>query len=787
MPYLSDDVVLSPRAVRMAAALAEAPDVRPDPDVWDPSWLTDEELAALLPVAYASADRSLRSDVERAASEREPRFTPGACSAMFDALVDMLPRRGRADLDTGLGALLRCTGPWPPGLTDRAATLVRAMLERGEEAGTYRLLAMARLAGPMLHAEVAAGFAVEGEIARAELELLLTWPVRELVAFCEVEGRQRFRSVAMPTPPWAWELVADAGYARFARWALGQARARAAAVQAGEVPYRADKAFTADEVRTLGRAARLALRRDEPWLPEAVDRLLHDVAVAPKEDARTLPSQALLFEITRAVEDFPTPETAASLRAVRRTVRHRGVPKQLDRMLKRVDAALAERVEVALRMPDLGFPPDGVLRTPVGECTAVITVEEEKATLGWLGPDGRPRRSTPAQVRREHRETVKDLRNLAKRVRAHLSTLVRALEGGLPAEATRPYERWREDLVRHPLAGTTVRRLIWEVEAEPGRWRAVLPSPEGLLDSTGAAVDEPGRDAAVRLWHPIRSDAEEITRWRDLIVERRIRQPFPQAFREVYRLTPAEEEAGTHSERFAAHLVHYRRMFALFRARGWRSGLLGPWDGGGEDEAERVLAGRWRVAFRHLHADEGIASTDRVRFARRVADGWREVPLTEVPPVVFSEAMRDVDLFVGVSSLAADPDWAQRREDPYRAYRHEHAFGELTPSAEARREALARILPRTKIADRCALTDRFLVVRGDLRTYRIHLGSANVVMEPDGAYLCIVPARPGPRVYLPFEEDRLSLILGKAFLLAADTEITDESIRAQITCGPPAG
>ncbi|MBA9002915.1 DUF4132 domain-containing protein [Thermomonospora cellulosilytica] len=785
MSYIADDVALSPLAARMAAELARAQGPYPEPELRDASRLTDEELGALLPAAYAAANLSMRWIVEGAAGERQPRFTPGACLKMFDALVDGLPRRRWADLDEGVGALLRCTGPWPDGLAERAATLVRAMLELGRELGTHRLLAVARLAGPETYAEVAAGFAADGEIARAELDLLLPWEVRELAAFSEVGAYRRHRSVAMPVPPEAWDRVADAGYAEFARRALAAAEARVAAVQAGEVPYRADKAFTSDEVETLGRAARTALRRDEPWLPDLLDRLLRGVVVAPEQNARTLPSQALLFEITRAVEAFPTPEAVASLRAVRRTVRHKGVPKQLDRMLKRVDAALAERTEVALRMPDLGFAADGTLRTPVGDCTAVVTVGEEDAVLGWHGPDGRPRRSVPAPVRREHGDTVKELRNLVKQVRAHLTTLVRALEGGFPVEAAQPYGRWRDGLVRHPLAGTTVRRLIWEIEVEPGLWRAVLPSDDGLLDSSGAVVAEPDEDAAVRLWHPIRSGAGEIARWRDLIVERGVRQPFKQAFREVYRLTPAEEEAGTHSERFAAHLVHYRRMFALLRARGWKSDLLGPWDGGSEDEAERVLAGEWRAAFRHIHVDEDVASTDRVRFARRTDAGWRNVPLAEVPPLVFSEAMRDVDLFVGVTSLAADPDWARRREDPYWEYRLGNAFGELTPSAEARREALARILPRTRIADRCELTDRFLVVRGDLRTYRIHLGSANILMDPDGAYLCVVPARSGPAVHLPFQEDRLSLILSKAFLLAADTGITDESIRGQIALGLP--
>ncbi|WP_254716727.1 DUF4132 domain-containing protein [Actinomadura sp. WMMB 499] len=431
---------------------------------------------------------------------------------------------------------------------------------------------------------------------------------------------------------------------------------------------------------------------------------------------------------------------------------------------------------MALRLPDLGFGPDGALRRELGGHTAVITIDGTAARLSFE-QDGRELRSVPAAVRRDHKDAVKELRDLVKRVGAQLATLVRALEGGFPAGARHAFGWWRDRLVRHPVAGPTVRGLIWEVETAPGAWTAVLPAIGDLPDAPD--------DAAVRLWHPIGARGGDVRAWRDALVERGVRQPFKQAFREIYRLTPAEEEARTHSTRFAAHLVHYRRLFALFRARGWTSRLLGPWDGGAQDEAARVLAGEWRIRFAHVLAEVGpddLAGTDRIRFDRRVAGAWRAAPLAEVPPVVFSEAMRDVDLFVSVTSIAADPDWTD--DGPALAYWERARFGELDESARTRRDALARVLPRTKIADRCTLDGRFLVVRGELRTYKIHLGSANVLMEPDGAYLCVVSERrPAGRVFVPFEEERLSLILSKAFLLAADEKITDPSIRTQIERG----
>jgi hypothetical protein len=59
-------------------------------------------------------------------------------------------------------------------------------------------------------------------------------------------------------------------------------------------------------------------------------------------------------------------------------------------------------------------------------------------------------------------------------------------------------------------------------------------------------------------------------------------------------------------------------------------------------------------------------------------------------------------------------------------------------------------------------------------------------MEPNDQYLCIVPDRSPARggesdLFLPFEGDSvLSVVLSKAFLLAADRKIADPTITGQI-------
>ena len=162
------------------------------------------------------------------------------------------------------------------------------------------------------------------------------------------------------------------------------------------------------------------------------------------------------------------------------------------------------------------------------------------------------------------------------------------------------------------------------------------------------------------------------------------------------------------------------------------------------------------------------------------------LPLTDVPPKVFSEVMRDVDLFVGVASVGNDPNWQDGGpEGRFRDYWQDYSFGDLSTTAKTRKAVLERLVPRLKIADRCSFADRFLVVRGDVRTYKIHLGSGNILMEPNDEYLCIVPDaslnRKGANVTLPFEGDRtLSVVLSKALLLGEDATITDRTILSQI-------
>ena len=329
-----------------------------------------------------------------------------------------------------------------------------------------------------------------------------------------------------------------------------------------------------------------------------------------------------------------------------------------------------------------------------------------------------------------------------------------------------------------------------------------------------------GKTAEIALWHPIGRDVEEIMSWRQKLEDLKIVQPFKQAHREVYLLTEAERNTHTYSNRFAANILRQHQFNALCAARGWKNKLRLMVDDAYPPATKPLPLWGLRAEFwiEGIGQDYGTdtnesgvylrLSTDQVRFYRTDASinyahagggGYdssaagpgqnninEPLPLDQIPPLVLSEIMRDVDLFVGVASVGNDPTWQDGGpEGRYRDYWHSYSFGELSGTATTRKQVLERLVPRLKIASQCSFSDRFLVVQGKKRTYKIHLGSGNILMEPNDQYLCIVPdARSQSKqdeLFLPFEGDNtLSIIISKALLLAEDTKIKDPTILRQI-------
>jgi len=546
----------------------------------------------------------------------------------------------------------------------------------------------------------------------------------------------------------------------------------------GEAFY--DTLFLTDSNATLARGAVWSLLElNRPWRLDLVKRVL-EVGLANSDKL----ANACIYVLGELADE----ESLGLLSRLRAKASDKAVLKRIDKALE----AAAEQSGLTkwqLRerfVPTLGLTPDGRREVPFDDVTGIVAVEPpDRIAVTWRSADGNVTRTTPASVKETHASELRAFRSEIKSMREALQAERRRVEELLVDEASWPIDEWRERYLGHPLTRAIAQRLIWSFATDAG-----LPLESGgIIRADGSSFD-PAARAEVRLWHPIDASLDEVAAWRSFMLGRELLQPFKQAFREIYLLAPAEEETNVYSNRFAAHILRYPQTYALLKSRQWSIVALGPYDNDGgrnwrDFEAAGIRAEFW---LQHALEDGGdigtisdLASTDQVRFYR---SGSREpMPLAEVPRIVFSEAMRDVDLFVGVSSIAGDPEWRDHGDRRFHDYWYRTSFGHLTETAETRRTVLEALVPRLKIADRTSVAEKFLVVRGDLRTYKIHLGSSNVLMEPNDEYLCIVPARGRSRkwVFLPFEEDSvLSVILSKAFLLADDARIKDQTIRAQI-------
>jgi hypothetical protein len=177
------------------------------------------------------------------------------------------------------------------------------------------------------------------------------------------------------------------------------------------------------------------------------------------------------------------------------------------------------------------------------------------------------------------------------------------------------------------------------------------------------------------------------------------------------------------------------------RAEFWVEGVGDTYGTDTTDSGSYLYLATDQVRFYPIDAAQHAAHAGGGGYYTRGPEGSdTPLPLERVLPLVFSEVMRDVDLFVGVASVGNDPTWSDGGpQGRYREYWHGYSFGDLSATTQTRKALLERLIPRLKIADRCSFTDRFLVVRGDLRTYKVHLGSGNILMEPNDQYLCIVP------------------------------------------------
>lgn len=391
--------------------------------------------------------------------------------------------------------------------------------------------------------------------------------------------------------------------------------------------------------------------------------------------------------------------------------------------------------------------------------TAQLVIDEEGQPELLIVSKGKTLKSVPARFKKDgYIAELKELKtDLVEQYRRAKQELERSMTAGTSFTSEEV-----SSLLQNPVLRPLVRTLVFQADDKLGRFDVtsgglVAPASagsEGLIQT----LREQDRLLIAHPLHLFQSGSWSEFQ-RDLF-NRQERQPFKQVFRELYLPNEDELANGTVSRRYAGYQIQPKKAVALLKGRQWTVSY--------EEGLQKVsyehnlIANLYAMADWFSPADTEAPTLETVQFYNRKT--YKPVALKDVPPVFFSEVMRDIDLVVSVAHVGGvDPE------------------ASLT-TMEMRHVIVNESLRLLKI-DNVRLDGNYARIDGELGEYAVHLGSGNVFKQATGA-LHIVPvhSQHRGRIFLPFldEDPRTAEILSKVMLLADDKKIKDPQILAQL-------
>ncbi|GED71584.1 hypothetical protein BRE01_52860 [Brevibacillus reuszeri] len=388
------------------------------------------------------------------------------------------------------------------------------------------------------------------------------------------------------------------------------------------------------------------------------------------------------------------------------------------------------------------------------ETTVQLVVDAEGQAEIYVSRKGKELKSVPAKHKKdEYILALKEMKSeLTEQYRRARNELERSMTSGNSFTG-----KELAGLDGNPVIRPMLRSLVFKFGDHLGYYEGEI---ESLRDPSGKLVGLTDVDE-VQIAHPVHFYKSGLwsTFQRDLF-DRQLRQPFKQVFRELYVPNADELAHVTHSRRYAGYQVQPKKTVALLRGRQWtvsyEEGLQKVF------YAENLIASLYAMADWFSPSDTEAPTLEVISFKDRTT--YQSVGLDQVPPVLFSEVMRDVDLVVSVAHVGGvDPE------------------ASLT-TIEMRHAIVQESLRLLKLKN-VRLDGNYARVDGSLGEFAVHLGSGMVYKQATGA-LHIIPvhSQHRGRIFLPFldEDPKTAEILSKIVMLAEDTKIKDPQILMQL-------
>lgn len=419
-----------------------------------------------------------------------------------------------------------------------------------------------------------------------------------------------------------------------------------------------------------------------------------------------------------------------------------------------INAGYSDTMQLTLRMETKVIDDNRALfeeQIVEGVSFKIALDENGKAAL-VCAKDGKTLKSVPAKLKKD--ETVLALtamvKTLTEQYRRTRVMFERAME-----DSTAFTFGELSALSAHPVVYPMLKNLVLISGAAVG-----FLAGNGLVNDNGAiqVLDD---SAEVRIAHPF--DLYSKGCWRDYqkyLFDNKIAQPFRQVFRELYVKT-VEEMDMFHSLRYAGNQIQPAKTVGALKSRRWvadvENGLQKVY------YKENIVAQIYALADWFSPADIEAPTLEWVCFTDRKTG--ESIKIADIPDIVFSEVMRDVDLAVSVAHAGGvDPETSHS-------------------TMEMRAAILSFVLPMFRIAN-VKVEGHHAIVEGKLAEYSIHLGSG-VVHQLGGAMIPVLPVHSQHRgkIFLPFVDDdpKTAEIISKVLLFAEDDKIKDPMILSNIS------
>lgn len=476
-----------------------------------------------------------------------------------------------------------------------------------------------------------------------------------------------------------------------------------------------------------------------------------------------------------------------------------------QRMITQAIEGAAERHELSvedmeeLSVPTFGLDMQGKMTRELGDWRFELSLDDaQQVSTQWvrelvngqaqlfslLGGEQEVRQNVPRKVRSEHAEELDELTASARELEKIIHVQRDRIEGFYTQPRDWSIQPWLARYIEHPVVSRHARRLIWTIE-EPGQPREQVIWHEDRLVNVSDEVIDPlflDPQTRVELWHPLDSTLSEVEAWRAWLFAHRVTQPFKQAHREVYE--PSGNGTALDAcfiQEVPARVLKQHQFAALCKQKSWSCKLQGTWEVGPMPRREFASFGTSAMFGVHALSDKALTTRagayvyvmgNHVRF---IDDEERALSLASIDPVLFSEVMRDVELFVHVAGITEEQlDEVLLEALEVRGVEISRRDEHMSGAARIRREVLSRLLPEYGWGDRCELDGVLLKVRGQDQDFTVHLGTGIVrdeqrrVFDVD-EYRAKVSASSAAVLspWLPFEGDGMLLtLLQRAWLLA---------------------